>query len=159
MRVVFFTHHTQLYGANRSLLNLIDGLKSYNVESFVVAPQKGDITDALKQRNIPFFITPLQWWSSERKLGNNIQEKILKHLSWRKNAFIKLMKNICIFPKLCKQINEWNVDVVYSNSSVIPIGAITAMWINKPHVWHLREFGILDYNLTLHWGTQVFNLS
>jgi glycosyltransferase involved in cell wall biosynthesis len=41
---------------------------------------------------------------------------------------------------------------MYMNSSVIPLGALAALWLGKPHVWHLREFGDLDYNLTPDWG-------
>ena len=44
MNVVFITHYSALYGANRSLLNLIDGLKEYNVESFVLCPSEGKIS-------------------------------------------------------------------------------------------------------------------
>jgi len=37
MKVVFITHYPALYGANRSLLNLIDGLTKYKVEPFVIS--------------------------------------------------------------------------------------------------------------------------
>ncbi len=29
--------------------------------------------------------------------------------------------------------------------------------MKKPHIWHLREFGDLDYNLSFDWGTPIFN--
>lgn len=157
MRVAFFTHYVQLYGANRSLLNLIDGLKSYKVESFVVAPGKGALIDSLEERKVPCMIVPLQWWSSERLLGNDFSERVLKYLEWRKNTIIKLLLNAYSIPKICKQLKEWGIDILYSNSSVIPIGAMVGMWLNKPHIWHVREFGSLDYNLHLHWGQTLFN--
>jgi len=37
MRDAFITHYSALYGANRSLLNLIDGLRRYDVVPHVVA--------------------------------------------------------------------------------------------------------------------------
>ena len=50
MRVLFITHYTDLYGANRSLLNLIDGLKQFKVKSFVLCPSEGEIPRALEKR-------------------------------------------------------------------------------------------------------------
>jgi glycosyltransferase involved in cell wall biosynthesis len=44
-------------------------------------------------------------------------------------------------------VEKINPDVVFTNTMVIPWGAIVASMLNKPHVWFVREFGILDYDL------------
>jgi glycosyltransferase involved in cell wall biosynthesis len=156
MRVVFFIHYVELYGANRSLLNLIDGLKPHGVEAFVVAPYEGDMTAALRGREVPVLIVPLQWWSSEYAPSKDFPMKILKYLSWRIGAITRLAKNLRITRQVSRQLKKWNVDILYTNSSVIPIGAMVEMWMRKPHVWHLREFGTLDYGLTFEWGIPLF---
>lgn len=53
LRVAFLTHCTELYGANLSLLNLIDGLSGYGIRSHVVAPEDGDLLAELTRRGIP----------------------------------------------------------------------------------------------------------
>jgi len=158
VKVAFFTHYAQLYGANRSLLDLIDGLKLYDVESFVVAPEKGDLIDSLKKRKVPFMIVPHQWWSSERLPDNHLKDRISYFWKWHKNAIKKLIINLRLVSSIRKQITAWDIDLLYSNSSVIPIGAIMSLAMNKPHIWHLREFGDLDYNLSFDWGTPIFNI-
>jgi glycosyltransferase involved in cell wall biosynthesis len=41
---------------------------------------------------------------------------------------------------------------VYSNSSVLAVGAMAAARLGLPHVWHLREFGGRDYGLWPDFG-------
>lgn len=157
MRVAFITHFTKLYGANRSLLNLLDGLKSYEVSVCVVSPQKGELNEALQNRGIPTAIIPIQRWVSCRPLfSNRFLNRIRKYIGWRYNAAKRLCRNLCILPALIQQLLEWKIDVIYTNASDISIGVLAAMRLRKPHVWHLREFGDLDYGLQPDWGRGFF---
>ena len=53
IKIVFFTHYTELYGANKSLINLIEGLISiYNVEVLLIAPTSGKIIELALQKGI-----------------------------------------------------------------------------------------------------------
>ncbi|RCJ25520.1 hypothetical protein A6770_27695 [Nostoc minutum NIES-26] len=157
LKVVFITHYVNLYGANRSLLNLIDGLKHYNVEPFVVAPSEGKISDALRTRNVQFATIPIQYWvgsrTDENHSGNNLYQTAL----YRREATKRLYKNLKILPSLKNQLQAWNVDIVYTNSSVTPVGALVARMLKIPHVWHLREFIDIDYNFHHDWGKTIFN--
>lgn len=144
MRVAFVTHYSFLYGANRSLLNLIDGLKEFKIKSFVLCPSKGDMTIALKERNVPFSMTPFKSWMGPSTMVS------------RAKAPARLVHNLVTLPFLIKQVKKWNADVIYTNSSVTPIGALIAIALKKPHVWHIREFGELDYRLHHDWGRKVF---
>jgi glycosyltransferase involved in cell wall biosynthesis len=75
-----------------------------------------------------------------------IQTKTLKRIN-------HLNKNIHNF---ISQLKKWGIDLVYSNSSVLDIGIICANIIKKPHIWHLREFGDLDYGITPDIGKPLF---
>lgn len=157
MKVAFITHYTNLYGANRSLLNLIDGLKNHNVEPFVVVPSEGKIIDALRIRNVQFAIIPIKYWVGIRTLesqsGNNLYQNVL----YRREATKRLYKNLRILPSLKNQLKAWDIDIIYTNSSVTPVGALVARILKIPHVWHLREFIDIDYNFHHDWGKTVFN--
>jgi glycosyltransferase involved in cell wall biosynthesis len=165
MKVVFITHYTTLYGANRSLLNLIDGLKCFKVKSFVLCPSEGEITKALERRKVPFFIFPFKlWMSSPLKMSKKMPFTFVKLKYYIKNIlfnlkiiqFRHLAFNLIALPFLIIKIKRWNVDIVYTNSSVTQIGASIAMILKKPHVWHIREFGNLDCQLEYDWGRKHF---
>ena len=52
-KIAFFTHYSELYGANLSLLNLIEGLIRFGIEAHVIGPEPGDLFDTLARRGIP----------------------------------------------------------------------------------------------------------
>src|SRR5580765_5607639 len=133
MRIAFFTHYTELYGANRSLLDLIAGLSSYGVRAHVICPSAGDLLDVLAQRGIPAAVLPFEWWVSPRGALQGAATR------WRAN-FQHL-------GPIVAELARWEIDVVYSNSSVFPVGAMAAAQLERPHVWHIREFGDRDYDL------------
>lgn len=152
MKVAFITHYTELYGANRSLLNLIDGLKSYGVVPYVIAPSKGQITDALKLRNVEFAIVPIQWWVDNLRCEGNQVKKVYRIASYYRKAFKRLYLNIKLIPSLADILKAWDIDVVYTNSSATPAGALVSQKLHLPHIWHLREFLDLDYQFHHDWG-------
>jgi len=143
MRILFITYYSSLYGANRSLLNLIDGLKQFKVESLVLCTSEGEITKALKEMEIPFAVYSFKnWMRSSSKL--NIR------------TLVRLIINFILLPFIVIQVRKWNVNVIYTNSSVTQIGALIAIILKKPHIWHIREFGKLDYQLHYDWGRKAF---
>ena len=66
-RVAFITHYAELYGANLSLLNLLEGLGRYGVRPHVIAPEPGDLLPELARRGIPAAVLPFEWWVSPRQ--------------------------------------------------------------------------------------------
>jgi glycosyltransferase involved in cell wall biosynthesis len=157
MRVAFITHSSELYGANRSLLSLIDGLAPLGAQSFAILPNEGSIIPALNERAIPYLVVSHKYWSSVFAAGEGMLKRSVRYAKWKKKAFGRLLTNLNILPQVAHQLKEWDIDLIYTNSSVSPLGAFAASWMRKPHVWHLREFGDLDYNLTLDWGRTLTN--
>lgn len=156
MKIAFITHCTTLYGANCSLLNLIDGLRKYEVEPYVICPSKGDLVDALQTLNIPVAILPVEYWVAEKpKSSQNLLKTILSYIDSKREARERLRVNLRSLKLLINKLEEWNIDIVHTNSSVTPIGILGAKWLRIPHVWHLREFGDLDYNLYPDWGLGI----
>jgi len=133
LQISFITHYTELYGANLSLLNLIEGLRKYGVQAHVICPDQGDLLGALAQRDIPTALLPFEWWVSTRRTVVG--------------AAKRLYRNIQHLRPIVDQMARWRTDLVYSNSSVFAIGAMAAAKLRLPHVWHIREFGNRDYDL------------
>ena len=144
LRVAFITHYAELYGANLSLLNLIEGLGRYGVCSHVISPEQGDLLPELARRGIPAAVLPFEWWVSPRRtlIG----------------AAARLLRNVRRLRSVAAQTAHWGCDLVYSNSSVFAIGAMVAAKLGLPHVWHLREFGWRDYGLLPDFGPQMSRL-
>lgn len=149
MKIAFITHYSKLYGANRSLLNLLDGLLSYGVSPLVIAPQEGDLNVALRKRGVPCIVYPFHSWS---------RVKTVSAAKWYSEALCRLWENIKIVHKIVKELEPLEINLIYSNSSVISLGAMLAFRMKKKHVWRLREFGDLDYGLSFDWGKNLSRL-
>ncbi|MCI0700310.1 MAG: glycosyltransferase family 4 protein [Planctomycetia bacterium] len=142
LRVAFITHYTELYGANLSLLNLLDGLSRYGVTSHVICPEGGDLLGALADRGVPTAVVPFEWWVSLHRSGGTG----------------RLFQNVRRLRPLVTRLVDWGADLVYSNSSVFAIGALAAAELGLPHVWHAREFGRRDYDLWPDLGLRLSRL-
>jgi glycosyltransferase involved in cell wall biosynthesis len=138
MRIGFFTHYTELYGANRSLLELVAGLRPYGVVPHVVAPEEGEVTEVLRALDVPVAVVPMEWWVSA--------DRVLRC------RFRRLRQNVLQLPRVIRQLRAWKVDLVHTNALVLPVGAMAARRLRLPHVWHLREYGDLDYGFFPDWG-------
>lgn len=65
MRVAFVTHYGDYqYGANRSLVDLIDGLQAFGLEMLVIAPRAGSLVSGLERRGITVICHHCGWWMS-----------------------------------------------------------------------------------------------
>ena len=140
-RVAFLTHYSELYGANLSLLNLIEGLSNFGFRAHVICPDSGDLLRVLTERQIPSALLPFEWWvSNHRTLRGSCK---------------RIARNIRLLPAVVRQIAAWQIDLVYSNSSVFAVGALAAAALRLPHIWHVREFGNRDYGLWLDLGSNL----
>lgn len=147
MRICFFTHYVELLGANRSLLLLLDFLihQKKEVVIHVVVPSMGSLTEILHARGISYSIIPfhfsycnstLNWKGRAIEFKNFLQD--LSRLYQKRKSFQKF-------------------DIIYSNSSVIAHGWFLAKLLSKKHIWHIREYGLEDYNLVPVYGSAVQN--
>lgn len=140
MNVLFITHYSSLYGANRSLLGLLDGIDTSKIKPYVILPTNGDLVDELEKRNISYYIFPFKDWMA----------------TTRSKSLFRLAMNLISLPALLWKVKRWNIDLIHTNSSVTPIGAWLAFITGLPHIWHIREFGWEDYDLKYDFGRKVF---
>ena len=141
IKVLFVTHYRELYGANRSLLQLMLELRQNGILPTVLLPfgdtsTKDDLTAELDRHGISYTEAPI---------------RIDKHRDW-----IKAIPNYALAAlekrKAYQAVRNQSFDIVHSNSSVMSTGAYIAYKAGKPHVWHLREFGRDDYGVRTPFG-------
>ncbi len=134
MNILFVTHHDNFQGSSRSVLSLIEGLLNFGVQPFVVNPVRSAFTEALEKRDVECAILPIPWWVSGKQL--TVRQKVEQYRQIRKSV-----------ETISHLIQQWKIDLVYTNTSVIPEGYFAASKANLPHVWHIREY----YDLYFGW--------
>ncbi len=137
IKVLFVTHYRELLGANNSLLQLILELREKGIVAFVLMPdyeiQTGnDLGLELDKHGISHFDAKIRF--DKHQDAKKAALSYLRTLLYRKDAK--------------KAIADLDFDIIHSNSSTISIGAYLAKKLGKPHVWHLRQFGGQDWQIT-----------
>ncbi len=125
-RIIIFNASSSLYGAERGLLNLIKALKD-DFEITVVIPRRGVLKNRIEKicPDAEVIIFPLAvLMSSSSPLY------LLK--------FIFL--NFFNFFYFLFYINYNKIDLVVTNSVLLTFPALCSCFLNRPHIWHIREF-------------------
>jgi glycosyltransferase involved in cell wall biosynthesis len=136
MKIQFITTHPALYGANRSLLALLENFIKEGHDISVLVPAKGSMSATLKEKDIKFNIIP--YYCNWFYIKPNI--KYLLHP-------ILTVLTILLLPIIILKIKKFNPDIIYSNASADNMGIIISKILHKKHILHIREFLSKDYNL------------
>lgn len=141
MRVLYITHYADLYGANLSMLNMILCLKNnFGVEPYVLLNSKGQLIEELEKYQINYMIEMYP------KCAVNISKSFVKS-----KKGIKKIHRLFFYRKVLKKIEKINKQMpfhhIHSNTSMVDIGGYLSEKMKCPHIWHIREYGLEDYNL------------
>lgn len=142
MRVLYVTHYADLYGANLSLLNMIIYLRdNFSVEPYVLLNDNGRLVEELEKYHIKYMIEVYP------KCAVNISKQFVKSKKIIKKLF-RLFSYRKILKKIKKLDKQMSFHHIHSNTSMIDIGYYLSEKMKCPHVWHIREYGLEDYNLS-----------
>lgn len=134
MKIQFISNYSQLYGANRVLLSILDYFHSNGYEISVILPSKGEMSEELEKKKIPFVVTT--FFPSFLYLKFSFKYVLLPFLT---------LLNVIKFSKITSIIKKFNPDIIYSNTSAENIGILVAKKLNKKHISHIHEFMSLDH--------------
>ena len=121
--ILFVAHSINLYGAEKSLLDLILNLDSFNI--IVLCPSDGPFVDVLRRHKINHLIVPYMGW-----LGRKF--RLIKGL-------FRLFINGIAVPLILFKLRRVRIDIIYTNTIYSPIGSFVAFFLQCPHIWHIRE--------------------
>lgn len=144
MRILFITNFHQLYGANRSLLSIVEKFKKEGCEVCVLLPRKGDFSRALETKGINHLIIP--YFSQ------------LFYIKFAKPYLLLpflVFATFCILPYIIYKIRKYNPTLIYSNSCADNIGIIIAKVLKKKHITHIRDFMDLDHRAWFIFGKKA----
>jgi len=154
MKIALYSHTGHLgNGGAKSLLSIVDALSTKH-NCLVITRDKGALNKALTDKNIPNKVLPYVWSSNfDNILSFKKPRKSFRLVGhWVKAFFF----NKRALKKHILYLKDFNPEVIYTNTSVINMGALVAKELKIPHVWHLREFQTVDSNLTPDFGWRYF---
>lgn len=124
---ILIVHHSaELYGSDRSLLDLLSALDKSRFAPIVCIPEHGPLVDRLQSLGVEVHITPLLKLC-RRTLSTPWKLPLLP------GHVVRALREISAL------VNGRKIDLVYTNTLAVMAGALWATKNNVPHVWHVRE--------------------
>ena len=126
-------------GGFKSFINSLDELMKKGLSPLVVLPMENEIHTLLSSRGIPTIIVKYRY--NTYPPCTTMKDKLL---------FIpKLIARVAVnYYAVCiisKMLSDKNVDIIHTNVSIIGIGHYIAQKLHIPHIYHVREYGDLDF--------------
>ena len=137
-RVAIVSHTNCLYGAGRSLLELVLSLRSMGLEVGVVLPPGGLLEKNLRRYQCRIWTMQLPAWIN----ASGVDTTLLP----AQDEFATVADHIV------RNLKAWGVDLLWTNSSITPVGALAAKSLRIPHIWHLRELNGNGYGYPFSGG-------
>jgi glycosyltransferase involved in cell wall biosynthesis len=126
VRNILFIHQSvDLYGSDKTLLLLLSKLDKTQFYPVVVLPHEGPLTAALEKENIKVVIAPVL--------------KLYRKMFSPKNMlsfFQQIKKTVATLDALNE---EYQFDLIYSNTLAVLSGMIYAKKRGIIHIWHVHE--------------------
>jgi len=116
---------SDIYGASKIFFITATILQQENYNVFTILSEEGPLADQLRAANINVIICRLG--ILRRKYFN------VKGMLNRLQALIKARK------KIIKIVEQNNIDILYSNTAGVLIGAFVAKKCKIKHIWHIHE--------------------
>ena len=141
MKILFIGHEKDVNGASKSLLNIISQLEKENQIYVLTSFAAGEFIVELKKHRVKIFAEKFYLWKNGKESKSYWKKSKIKWLLYQNliNHFTaKLVARYALREK---------IDIIHSNTGVINIGGLIHKYSGIPHVWHIREFGDLDFNL------------
>lgn len=157
LRVLYLTHYAELYGANRSLLDLVRAARDEGaVDPFVVVAYDGPLLKELERACIAHAIVPFVPWMHKRVFMGRPHHRLLQRMRYRRQARERERTNRAQQAVIEGLARKHRTQLVHSNSAVIGIGASVAARLDLPHVWHIRELPFLHYGFSVDGGVRRY---
>lgn len=151
INVLYVANDASLYGANRSLVNMLQSFKQdttiqTRINYHVIIPLKGPIQSVFEELKIPYSIIHYRFDSAL------VDGTFYCYISFIPKLIQKYWLEYRALPELQNVVRQNEIQIIHTNSSVISIGLKLAKKCRIKHVWHLREFQDTGLNLQPYLG-------
>lgn len=139
--IVYVSINNKMEGAEKSLISLQRYIRDKKgINTITIIPSHGPIEKLLKENEIEYMVYPF------RSCVNNGNG--LRYIK----GFVKKIINMIHAYRLSKKLKLKNVITVHSNTITTDFGFYLAKAMKTKHIWHIREFGKLDFNYDFDLG-------
>ena len=144
MRILFISNYSLLYGANRSLLSIIEKCKNSGDDVCLFIPGKGNYAEELEKKGIKYEVIP--YFSQLFYYRKSIPYLAVPFLDvW----------TFMLLPLIIFKAKKYKPDLIYSNTAAENMGIMVAKTIGVKHITHVREFMDLDHRLHFFFGEKA----
>lgn len=141
MKILFIGHEKDVNGASKSLLNIISQFEEKNKIYVLTSFGEGEFVNELKQHKVKILVEKFYLWKNGKEKKSYWRKSKIKWFLYQK------IINCITARRVARYALKEKIDIIHSNTGVINIGGLIHKYSGIPHVWHLREFGDLDFNL------------
>lgn len=143
MKVLYILHTSASNdGSSKALRNFLPLLRAKGVEMLVVCPAGGGITKSLDKTKIRSITLHFAYRPSVYPWSESFHDKLL----FLPRLFGRWMVNMCATIELLSIAKQFQPDIIHTNSSVCAIGYYVSRLLHIKHIWHIREYGALDFH-------------
>lgn len=142
MKVAYILNSTlSLGGASKAFKTLVAGLTKQNISVCVILPEKKDLYYEIRNMGLPVFTTTFR--NNTYPYLRTFKDFVM----FLPRLLGRFFSNKIAIGKITKWLAEQNVDIIHSNVGVVNVGYFAACKLNIPHVYHIREYGDLDFGM------------
>ena len=140
MKLLFLASTGEYGGSSTALYNIIKTLKD-RIEIIVIFPNRGKFSCEIELIGIKCIYIHYKFQLYPPfKTFKNIIIYIPRAIN---QVFLGIFSRV----KLTKIIRDINPDIVHTNVGPVYVGYLIAKKLNIPHVWHIREYQDLDFDM------------
>lgn len=137
-------------GANKSFFNMLEGLIKKGIEPYVILPEYGDLCVLLNNSGVSYSV--IKYYHSVYPHIKTIKDLFF----YVPRIFRVLFINKCAFKKIIFVAKSFIPDMIHTNVGPIHLGHKMGYYLGVPHVWHLREYQDLDFDMTPLFSKKMF---
>lgn len=142
MKILYILGSAVMAGSTMSFLTLVKGVIAEGHIPYIVIPRRNyQIEDIFKSLGVTYFVVPVIEYSYPRAITNRQTWgypfyclKLVKQ--YKSNVFE--IKNI---------VERESIDIIHTNVGPVNEGHAVSQITGIPHVWHIREYGDLDFGI------------
>ncbi len=141
MKVLYILSSTSTQGgASKSFMLMLEKLHAMGVEAAVIVPNTKGLYKDLQTLGIPVYAY------TYRMAVYPPCHSMHDLLMWLPRLCGRIWVNFTATKKVERLCRKIQPDIIHTNVSVINIGFHAAQHLHIPHIWHIREYGALDFN-------------
>lgn len=121
--VLLISHSSDWGGGELVFTQILDIIKSSGVKVIIILPKKeGKLYEKLK--------------NEKHEIINFYNLDCVKDYKF----VLKIFLNMKAVLKILKLLIKYDIDLIYTNSSVNIVGVVASLILKKRHIWHIHEF-------------------